>query len=101
MCVDNVESVKKGLSSNFLIKKQEANRGIELPLIENTPMEVIGSYIYEKCGNGPLALIAYFTTLFNHIDWEACAHIADKRAAAKKHETDEEFQDLQELDVAS
>ena len=94
LCLDNVESVKKGLSSNFLIKKQAISKGVELPVIQNTPMEIIGSYVYEKCGNGLLASIAYFTTFFNHFDWETCARIADKRIAAKNYEEEEDLQDL-------
>ena len=104
LCVDNVKSITKDLDSNFLINKQ-CNQSIKIPIF-TSPIEIIGSHIYEKCGNTLLASIAYFSTLFNHFDWETCARIADERAAARKadkkrEETEEEFPDLQELDFTS
>ena len=41
-------------------------------------MEILGSHVYEKFGvyMAPLSL---FCTIFNHLDWESFARIANER----------------------
>ena len=82
--VDDVNSMMKDINSNFLIKNQATEMmGKLTPTISlsaNTPMEVLGSHMYDKCGVY-LAPVSLFCTVFNHLDWQNFARIAEQRAA--------------------
>ena len=81
--VDDVNSMMKDINSNFLIKNQATEMmGKLTPTISlsaNTPMEVLGSHMYDKCGVY-LAPVSLFCTVFNHLDWQNFARIAEQRA---------------------
>ena len=84
--VDDVNSMMKDINSNFLIKNQATEMmGKLTPTISlsaNTPMEVLGSHMYEKCGMY-LAPVSLFCTVFNHLDWQNFARIAEERRSAE------------------
>ena len=80
--VDDVQAMMKDINSNYLIKSRATEMMEKLtptiPLSSNTPMEIVGSHLYEKCGTFlvPMSLIC---TVFNHLDWETFARIAEER----------------------
>ena len=80
--VDNVQSMMHDINSNFLIKNQASEMiGKFTPTVNltgNTPMEVLGSHLYEKCGVY-LAPVSLFCTVWNHLDWQTFARIAEQR----------------------
>ena len=80
--VDNVKSMMHDINSNFLIKNQASEMiGKFTPTVNltgNTPMEVLGSHLYEKCGVY-LAPVSLFCTVWNHLDWQTFARIAEQR----------------------
>ena len=95
--VDNVQSMMQDINSNFLIKNQASEMvGKFMPTVNltgNTPMELAGSYVYEKCGVY-LAPISLFCTVWNHLDWQTFARIAEER---KNERPPESFNSLEEL----
>ena len=72
----------KDINSNYLIKSRATEMiGKLTPTISlssNTPMKIVGSHFYKKCGAflAPMSLVC---TVFNHFDWETFARIAEKR----------------------
>ena len=48
----------------------------------HTPMQILGSYVYEKYGVY-MAPVSLFCTIFNHLDWESFAKISEARKAAQ------------------
>ena len=80
--VDDVQAMMKDINSNYLIKSRATEMmGKLTPTISlstNTPMEIVGSHLYEKCGAflAPMSLVC---TVFNHLDWETFARIAEER----------------------
>ena len=51
----------------------------------HTPMEILGSHVYEKCGIY-LAPVSLLCTVFNHLDWRSFAIIAEERKKALKED---------------
>ena len=90
--VDNVQAMMKDINSNFLIKSRATEMMGKLTpsisLTSNTPMEILGSHIYDKCGMF-LAPVSLFCTVFNHLDWESFARIAEERQAKARIGKDE------------
>jgi hypothetical protein len=85
--VKNFDSMMKDINGNFLIKNSASemvgNITNKVGFSGNSPMEVLGSHVYEKCGFY-LAPVSLFCTVFNHLDWGSFAAIAEKRAAEKQ-----------------
>ena len=82
--VDDVQAMMKDINSNYLIKSRATEMMGKLAptisLSRNTPMEIVGSHLYEKCG-AFLAPTSLVCTVFNHLDWETFARIAENRRA--------------------
>ena len=78
--VTSVDAMMRDINGNFLIKTQASQMvGKITPAISShTPMEVLGSHVYEKCGMY-LAPAAMICTIFNHLDWESFPEIAEQR----------------------
>lgn len=78
--VDNVQAMMKDINSNFLIK----NRATEMmgkltpKITSNTPIEILGSHIYDKC-EPHVVPVSLFCTVFNHLDWASFAQIAEEQ----------------------
>ena len=98
--VDNVQSMMKDINSNFLIKNQATEMigklTPKISLTSNTPMEILGSHLYEKCGVY-LAPVSIFCTVWNHLDWQTFARIAEQR----KSRLSESLNDVIELQEES
>ena len=98
--VDNVASMMQDINSNFLIKNQASEMiGKFMPTVNltgNTPMEIAGSYVYEKCGVY-LAPISLFCTVWNHLDWQTFARIAEERKSCTEERPPESLNSLEEL----
>ena len=78
--VTSIDAMMRDINGNFLIKTQASQMmGKITPAISShTPVEVLGSHVYEKCGMY-LAPVAMFCTIFSHLDWESFAEIAEQR----------------------
>ena len=81
--VDNFEGMMNDIQSNFLVQNSASKLiGSKLSGITGTSfissMDVVGSYAFEKCGFW-LALLSVGCTIFNHLDWEKFAKIAEQR----------------------
>lgn len=78
--VVSVDAMMRDINGNFLIKTQASEMvGKITPAISShTPMEILGSHVYEKCGMY-LAPAAMVCTIFNHLDWKSFAEIAEQR----------------------
>ena len=98
--VDNMQSMMQDINSNFLIKNQASEMiGKFTPTVNltgNTPMEIAGSYVYEKCG-AYLAPISLFCTVWNHLDWRTFAQISEQRKNCSKECPPESSNSLEEL----
>ena len=79
--VNDFQALMKDVNSNFLIQNKASQlMGNLSSLSGNTPMEILGSHMYEKCGLW-LAPVSLFCTVFNHLDWEKFSQIAEERQA--------------------
>ena len=80
--VDNFEKMMQDVNSNYLIKNSTSeiigNLAPSINIDTHTPMEILGSHIYEKCGIY-LAPVSLFCTIFNHLDWKSFDQIAKER----------------------
>ena len=87
--VTSIDAMMRDINGNFLIKTQASQMvGKITPAISShTPMEVLGSHVYEKCGMY-LAPVAVFCTIFSHLDWESFAEIAEQRIALRLKKND-------------
>ena len=95
--VDNFQTMMSDINANFLIQNSTSeligNVKGKLPSFTgNSPMEVAGSYMYEKCGLW-LAPVSLFCTVFNHLDWKKFSEIAKERQAQTKLQRDVPFPD--------
>ena len=95
--VDNFQAMMSDINANFLIQNSTSeligNVTGKLPSFTgNSPMEVAGSYMYEKCGLW-LAPVSLFCTVFNHLDWCKFAEVAEQRQAQTKLQKDAPFPD--------
>ena len=100
--VDNVQAMMKDINSNFLIKSRATEMMGKLTpsisLTSNTPMEILGSHIYDKC-EMILAPVSLFCTVFNHLDWESFARIAEEARIGKDEiAADDHLAGMPELD---
>ena len=100
--VDNVQAMMKDINSNFLIKSRATEMMGKLTpsisLTSNTPMEILGSHIYDKCEMF-LAPVSLFCTVFNHLDWESFARIAEEAWIGKDEiAADDHLAGMPELD---
>ena len=92
--IDNVKNMMSDINSNFLIKNTASEMmGKLTPTI--TPMEVLGSHVYERCSIY-LAPVSLFCTIFNHLDWETFSQISEERKKSEKTE-DDNFSELSDL----
>ena len=96
--VDNFQALMNDVNSNFLIQNSTSeligNITGKLPSFAgNSPMQLVGSHVYEKCGLW-LAPVSLFCTIFNHLDWEKFSEIAEERRMQRelKQESDDLFQ---------
>ena len=84
--VDDVNSMMKDINNNFLIKnsafKMLGKLTPNINVNSHTPMEILGSHVYEKYGVY-MAPVSLFCTIFNHLDWQSFAKIAEARQAAQ------------------
>ena len=80
--VDDVNSMMKDINSNYLIKNSASemmgNLTNKVSFSSHTPMEILDSHLYEKYGMY-MAPLSLFCTVFNHLDWESFARIAEER----------------------
>ena len=88
--VDNFQNMMIDINSNFLIQNSTSEligyiTGKLPSFTGNSPMEVVGSYTYEKCKFwlGPISL---FCSIFNHLDWKRFAEIAEQRQMLKNQQ---------------
>ena len=68
---DNVQAMMQDINSNYLIKSRSTEMMRKptptISLSSNTPMEILGSHLYEKSGT-LLAPMSLLCTVFNHLD---------------------------------
>ena len=81
--IDDFSAMMKDVNSNFLIQNSTSEligkvTGKLPSFAGNSPMEVLGSHVFEKCGIY-LAPVSLFCTIFNHLDWGKFAEIAEQR----------------------
>ena len=88
--VDNFQGMMNDIQNNFLVQNsaskligENLRKKIQGGLITGrtsfiSSMDVVGSYAFEKCGFW-LALLSVGCTIFNHLDWEKFAKIAEQR----------------------
>ena len=100
--VDNVQAMTKDINSNFLIKSRATEMMGKLTpsisLTSNTPMEILGSHTYDKCEMF-LAPVSLFCTVFNHLNWESFARIAEEAWIGKDEiAADDHLAGIPELD---
>ena len=95
--VDNFQQMMNDVNSNFLIQNSTSqligNMTEKLPSFAgNSPMEILGSHMYEKCGLY-LAPVSLFCVIFNHLDWQKFHDLAEQRRVQrelmKKQEPDD------------
>ena len=92
--VRSVDHMMKDINGNFLIKNSTSEMigsvTSSIGFSGETPMELFGSYAYEKCGIY-LAPVSLFCTVFNHLDWQTFANIAEQRKMQAVQKQDEEI----------
>ena len=86
--LDDFSATIGDMNSNFLIKNSASKMIGQGVFPTHTPMEIVGSKIYDKCENylGPISV---FCTIFNHLDWELFSKIAEERRKETKEKIDE------------
>ena len=90
--VANFQKMMSDVNSSYLIRNSTSeligNLAPTISINSHTPMEILGSHVYEKCGIY-LAPVALFCTIFNHLDWQKFDEIARERKQTEKDEKDE------------
>ena len=98
--VDNFQNMMNDINSNFLIQNSTSeligNVTGKLPSFTgNSLMEVIASFVYEKCKPW-LSDYSLILTILYHLDWEKFAEIAEQRQILKmlKNQQDKSEDDI-------